>query len=261
MASLSDHASSDFTKILYIGDSSTGKTGSLVSLVEAGYKLRILDMDNGLDSLKAYVKKQCPDKINNVDYETVRDKFKSSAAGPVIDGQPKAYVNAVKLMDKWSDESLPKDWGPETIFVLDSLTRLGDAALAWAKGMNPGAKDGRQWYGVAQDSLENVLSLLTSDEFHANVIVISHVKIIERQDGTYKGYVNAVGSALGPTIPTYFNTLVLAETSGSGVSARRKIKTVPTGMIDLKNPAPFAVLPELPLESGLATLFQTLKDN
>ena len=44
MPKLSDHQSNDFTKLLLIGDAKSGKTGSLVSLVKAGYKLRILDM-------------------------------------------------------------------------------------------------------------------------------------------------------------------------------------------------------------------------
>lgn len=261
MASLADHQSGEFTKILYIGDSSTGKTGSLVSLVEAGYKLRILDMDNGLDSLKAFIKKQCPDKIGNVDFETQRDKYKMANGQLVMQGSPKAFVNSMKLLDKWSDESIPAEWGPETIFVLDSLTRMGDAAFSFARGLNPSAKDPRQWYGAAQEALEHMISMLTGEDFRTNVIVISHVKISELPDGTYKGYASSIGQALGPTLPTYFNTLVLAESSGSGENVRRKIKTVPTGIVDLKNPAPFAVPKDLPLESGLATLFSTLKAN
>mgnify|MGYP001496439716 CR=1 FL=1 len=49
MTSLADHHASSLVKMLYIGDSGTGKTGSLVSLVDAGYKVHVLDMDNGLD--------------------------------------------------------------------------------------------------------------------------------------------------------------------------------------------------------------------
>ena len=52
MPSLANHQSNEFTKLLIEGDSGSGKTGALASLVKAGYKLRILDMDNGLDALK-----------------------------------------------------------------------------------------------------------------------------------------------------------------------------------------------------------------
>src|SRR5262252_9685406 len=51
MPGLEDHQSNDFVKMLLIGDAQAGKTGSLVSLVKAGYRLRILDFDNKLDVL------------------------------------------------------------------------------------------------------------------------------------------------------------------------------------------------------------------
>lgn len=259
MPTLDNHQSSSFAKVLYIGDSSTGKTGSLVSLVEAGYKLRILDLDNGLDSLVQFVKRQCPDKLVNINFETRRDKFKASLAGPIISGQPKAFTDALALMTKWSDDTIPAEWGEQTIFVLDSLSAFGKSAFEWAKGMNPSAKDPRQWYFMAQGALENTIAMLTSEGFHSNVIVISHVQFKENADGTTKGYANTIGSALGPIIPRYFNTLVLAESTGSGKNVRRKIKTLPTGVVDLKTPVPFKIEGELPLETGLATLFEQLK--
>lgn len=261
MPTLSDHQSNDYVKFLYIGDSGTGKTGSLVSLLEAGYKLRILDLDNGLDALKQWTRHKCPQYLDNVIYETVRDKYRATVQGPTIVPPPKAYVNACKLMTQWTDETVPSEWGPDTIFVLDSLTMMGRAALAWAEGMAPTVKDPRQWFNTAQRSIENILAMLTSEDFHANVIVISHVTLFEMQTGEVKGYPSAVGKALGPQIAKYFNTLVLAETSGMGKSTRRKIKTMPTGIIDLKTPASFKVDSEYDLEDGMAKLFNTLKEN
>jgi hypothetical protein len=260
MPSLSDHQSSKYTKLILIGDSGTGKTGSLTSLVAAGYKVRVLDTDNGLDSLRAFVKKECPDKINNVDFETRRDEYVATTQGPIVK-KATAFVDCLKLMQTWSDESSPQEWGPDTFFVLDSMTGLGKAAFEFAKGLNPAAKDPRQWYHAAQQAIENTIALLTSEAFHANVIVISHITYKEQQDGTTKGWASSIGSALGPTIPKYFNTLVLAERSGFGQNVKRKIKTVPTDTLDLKTAAPFTVDKELPLESGLATLVKALKES
>lgn len=259
MTSLADHPSSAFAKLLYLGNSGTGKTGSLVSLVKAGYKLRILDLDNGFRILQSYVLKECPDKIANVDVETQRDKFKIVGTTMIIDGQPKAFAGAVKLLDKWSDGSSPKEWGEDTILVIDSLTRLGDAAFEWAKGMNPTAKDPRQWYGAAQVGIEHVLSMLTADEFHSNVIVCTHVRIDTYEDGTVQVAPSALGQALGPKIPAYFNDMVLAVLKGFGDSAKRVIQTVPNGALALKTSAPFSVEKELPIETGMATLFASLK--
>ena len=260
MTALADHTSSKYVKFLYIGDSGTGKTGSLTSLVEAGYKLRILDTDYGTEVLAQYVRKFCPDKIGNVDYETVRDKYRPTASGMIIAGMPKAYIDGLKLMEKWSDGSVPAEWGSDTIFVLDSLSTFALSAFEWAKGLNPTAREPRTWYFVAQQSLETMLSSLTSEDFKCNVIVISHVNFRERLDGMIKGYPNSIGSALGPIIGRYFNTFLLAETVGAGKNATRKIKTVTTGTIDLKNPAPFKIDATLPLETGLATAFAALKD-
>ncbi len=88
MPSLRLHQSNEFTKLLLIGDAKSGKTGSLVSLVKAGYKLRILDMDNLLDILKYCIIEQCPDLIDNVECRTLRDVRKASPTGPVISGNP-----------------------------------------------------------------------------------------------------------------------------------------------------------------------------
>lgn len=259
MASLADHHGSKFIKVAFIGDSGTGKTGALVSLVKAGYKLRILDLDNGLDALREWVKKDCPENLKNVDYETRRDKYKvSGGQGLILDGQPKAFTDSLKLMDKWSDESRPSEWGEDTIFVLDSLTAYGKSAFEWAKGMNPGAKDPRQWYFAAQQGVEDTVAVLTGESFKANVIIISHVTYSEWQDGTTRGTMSSIGSALGPKLAKYLNTLILAEKTGSGTNVKRIIRTAPTSVIDLKTPGP-GFEASLPLESGLATIFTKLK--
>lgn len=259
MVSLTDHQSSRFTKLMYIGESGTGKTGSLTSLVKAGFKLRILDMDNGLDVLKTYIKREDPALLANVDYESRRDKFKATNAGVIVDGMPKAFVGAAQLLSKWSDGSTPQNWGPDTFLVVDSLTGLGNAAYEWAKGMNPTAKEPRQWYGAAGEAVENIIAMLTSDDFEANVIIITHVRLIELTDGSLKGIPTSIGTALGNVLPRYFNSLIMAEKAGQGANAARKIKTVPTAFLDLKTPNPFEVAAEVPLSTGLATIVEQLR--
>lgn len=260
MPSLKDHQSNSFTKMLLQGDSGSGKTGALTSLVTAGYQLRILDMDNGLETLKQFAGKDCPDNLGSVEYRTLRDRYKASASGPIIEGNPRAFVDALKMLDRWKyddvDFGKPSEWGPEAILVVDSLTFLSDAAFAWAQALNSTAKDPRQWYGQAQDAIEKVLALLTSPSFETNVIVISHVKYVEREDGTTKGYPTAVGSALSPVIPRYFNSVALCLTKGG----RRTLQTQATAMIDLKNPKPFSMAKEYPIESGLADFFAVLRE-
>jgi hypothetical protein len=249
MPTLDNHASSAYTKLLYIGDSSSGKTGSLAALLADGYSFRILDMDNGLTALKQY---GAASDLSKIEYETFRDEFRITPQGPVPKSA-KAFTNAMATLTEWSAVE-----DPMCITVLDSLTFLGKAAMAWARGMNPTVKDPRQWFYSAQQAVESVLALLTSEAYKQNVIVISHVNYKEVMEGMHKGYPSAVGSALGPTIASYFDTLILAEATGSGTNVRRKIKTLPTGVIDLKMPSS-AIDKELPLETGLSTVFKALK--
>ncbi|MFA6159361.1 MAG: AAA family ATPase [Candidatus Paceibacterota bacterium] len=261
MPSLSKHQSNDFTKLLIEGDSGSGKTGALTSLVTAGYKLRILDFDNGLETLKQFVMRECPDKIENIEFRTLRDEYSASPMGPKVT-KPRAFVDALKMLDNWKYDDVdlgpPADFGPDCIVVIDSLTFFSDSAFEWAKGINPTAKDPRQWYGGAQEGIESVLALLTSVNFRTNVIVISHVKYVDNPDGTRKGYPTAVGSALSPVIPRYFNSVALCQTRSG---RNRTIQTQATSMIDLKNPKPFAMEKEYPIGTGLAEFFKVLRDH
>jgi len=260
MPKLSDHQSKDFTKVLLMGDAKSGKTGSLVSLVKAGYKLRILDLDNLLDILKGMILKECPDKIDNVEYVTLRDKYKSNASGMVVDGKPKAFVEACKMLDEWKydDVNLGKtnEWGSDCILVIDSLSRLCDAAYDFkhALAMGTGKFDGRAVYGDAQDAVESVIAGISSDNFRTNVIVIAHIVYLDLE-GSVKGYPQGVGQKLSPKIAQYFPSVVRYQNK----AGKRTIQTNSTPLIDLANPKPFEIAPEYSIDTGLAEIFETLR--
>jgi hypothetical protein len=263
MSTLDQHASNEYVKLLLIGEAKSGKTGSLVSLVKAGYKLRILDLDNLLDVLKYMVRRECPEYLTNVESRVLRDKRKASAMGAVLSGTPTAYINAVKMIENWKykeadgtevDLGNPADWGPGCILVIDSLSRLCDAAYDWMHALNP-KNDGRAIYGDAQDHVENLLSMLTSESMTCNLVVIAHVTYQDMPDGTKKGYPQGVGQKLSPKIPQYFSSVVL-YTNRNG---KRTIQTNSTPLIDLANPAPFAMEKEYPIETGLASFFEVLR--
>lgn len=259
MSSLADHQSNDYTKLLLIGDAKSGKTGSLVSLVAAGYKLRILDFDNLLDVLKYMIQKECPDKINNVEFRTLRDRRKSSPLGTIIDGKPRAYTDAVKMLDNWKYDDVdlgpPEAWGPDCILVIDSLSRLCDSAYDFHFALNP-KNDGRAIYGDAQDAIENMLAGLTSKTFETNLIVVAHVQYMDLPDGTKKGFPQGVGQKLSPKIPQYFPSVVLY----TNVGGKRTLQTNSTPLIDLANPKPFAMAKSYPIETGLAQFFDVLRE-
>lgn len=254
MPTLADFTTNPLIKLIFIGDSGTGKTSALASLIAAGYKIKLLDMDIGLDSLAAIIKRDHPDKLVNLEFESFRDPYKATQGGLILAGAPKAFTGALAKLTEWQaiEDS-------NTILVVDSLSTLSRTAFEWARGMNPTVKDPRQWYNLAQRAIEDVIAMLTSPQLKMNVIVISHVNYREVTEGVTKGYVSAVGAALGPIIPKYFNTLILAETIGAGKNVKRRIKTAPTGIIDLKSPV-LDIDAELPLETGLSTIFARMKN-
>lgn len=269
MPNLSDHGSNEFTKLLLVGDAKSGKTGSLVSLVKEGYKLRVLDLDNLLDPLKYFVLEECPEMVGNVSYRTLRDKRKATASGPVIDGTPKAFTEATKMIFEWKytdvdgtkvDLGSPSEWGSDCILVIDSLSRLCDAAYDWAEplvpGFGTGKYDPRAVYGNAQDAVETLIATITSESFGTNVIVIAHVAYQELPDGSTKGFPQGVGKALSPKIPQYFPSVVLYTNKGG----KRTIQTNSTPLIDLANPAPFKMEKSYPIETGLGQFFGVLRD-
>jgi hypothetical protein len=265
MPKASEHSSSSIQKLLYIGDSGTGKTTSLFSLLQAGYKLRIYDFDNLLSPLISITRGKAPEYLDNIEFMSFRDEVSTTSQGPIVPS-PRAFTDGLKAFDKWEDGSKPKEWGPEYVAVIDSLTTLSRAAYFWGRGMQGGntfaegvAMKGfepRQAFHTAQQAIMNVIALLTSDSFRCNVIVISHIKYLE-QDGAVKGFPLSVGTAISPEICTYFPTIALATKKDS----RRVIRTRSTNMIDLKNPRSFDkdFAEELPMDTGLAQYFDRAK--
>jgi hypothetical protein len=262
MPAASQHTSAEFTKLLFIGNSGAGKTGALTSLVAAGYKIRIIDLDSGLEALINHVREECPDNLDNIEYQTFRDRIKMTAQGPRVKGSPTAYTSTLEALERWPDDgSDPATWGKDYILVVDSLTNVGRAAFQWARAINPTSKDPRQWYKVAQDLIEDLIANLTSDDFRTNVIVISHVDMGENASGQLKGFVSSIGKALGPKLPRFFNTLILSETKGTGKNVKRELKTAPTALLDLKNPASMRMSDSYDISDGMIKIFKVLQSS
>ena len=272
MPSLQNHQSATTTKMLLIGDSGGGKTGALASLAGAGFNLRILDVDNGLDVLNNLLndpKSPYPkDSAERVKFETVTDKMKKSGTGVLAPEKATVWPRTIGLLTNWVDSGTGEvlgpisSWGSQDILVIDSLTMLSDAALNFILGMNGrlGQRAQLQDWGAAQDLVEGLLQMLYDDGVKCNVIVCAHVTYIGGEDGgAQRGYPNTLGKKLPPKVGRYFNSMLAVKSSGQGTNLKRKILTNTTGAIDLKNTAPLRVLPEYPLESGLADYFKAVR--
>lgn len=248
-------------KIMHIGDSGSGKTGALASLVKAGFKPVIMDFDNGLDILSSVVPS---DLLGNIFYSTFKDEYKSVGGKVIPKGQAKAWSNALKFLETGKtpegDEFLSVDkLGREHVLVIDSLTMASQAAMLQVLQVNNRLLEApfQSDWGEAQRIVEGLVQWLTSDQVKCHVVVNTHISYIDLQGGVTKGYPSSIGKALSAKIPRYFNTILLAQSKGSGKSAKRMITALPQGVVETKALIPADKLPEgWDVTTGLAEFFK-----
>lgn len=253
-------------RLLNIGESGTGKTGSLASLVIAGYTLWILDYDNGLDilvnALRAHYKDspELSSALSRVHYETLRDQTAFINGVPKIKSPVTAWKGAGQTMKKWTEEGL----GTATdIVVCDTLSTMSSAAfneammVAGRLNQRPQQTD----YGWMADSVMLFIGALTDDDAKYNVIVNTHIKFLsgnEDDQTSNRGLPNAKGQQISKDIGKFFNSAVLTRTQGTGPTAKRIISTQPQGVIEVKTSNPFSVKPTYNVDVGMAQLFHDL---
>lgn len=284
MPSIASHQSAQSTKLLFIGDSGGGKSGALASLPAAGYNLRIVDTDNGLDVLKnlltdpnsSYMR-QDPRSAERVHFVTLTDKMKN-VNGKLMPTAATVWTRAIGLLQDWKEPELDAEgkpipgkfinqlgpittWGPQDVLVIDSLTMLSNAALAFVLSMNGrlGQHPQLQDWGAGQGLVEGLLQMLYDENVKCNVIVNCHITFIGDEGQPTRGYPNTLGKALPPKVGRYFNTILMARSTGQGTNIKRKILTNTNGVVELKNTAPLKVQAEYPLETGLADYFKAVR--
>lgn len=283
MPALTNHQSKQTLKMLFVAPSGAGKTGALASLAAAGFNLRILDLDNGLDVLVDLL--QNPNSkykggAERVHFRTITEEMKN-VNGKLIPKTAKMWPTAIKMLDHWRDEGMDsKDeavkaqaianggvdlgpissWGSDDILVIDSLTMLSTAALNYVLSLNMrlGQRPHQSDWGEGQGLIEGLLQTLYAGEIKCNVIILCHVKHIGEENGPQVGYPNTLGQALPPKVGSYFNTILYAKTTGQGNALKREILTKTSGVVELKNTAPLKVADRYPLETGLADYFRAV---
>ena len=268
MPALSAHQSSHTTKMLLVGNPGAGKTGALASLASAGYNLRVIDMDNGLDVLANLLRdpraKYDPASLGRVVFETITDPMKK-VGKVLVPSQPKAWDRAIGLLQNWktSTEDLGPvvEWTPNEVLVIDGLTHFCQAAMNAVLAMNArlGQRPQLADWGTAQAMVEGVLQTLYDDSIVCNVVVNCHITFVGEENGPSYGYPACLGKALPPKVGSYFNTILGVRTTGTGANEKRKIVTQTFGNIGLKTSAPHAVAPEYPIETGLADYFKAVR--
>lgn len=274
-------------KMLLLGDGGSGKTGALASLAKAGYKLVIADFDNGIEPLLKLLEGDT-DSLSRLIWEVFSDRMTVSQGKVIPLGVPTAVSDLMNAMTRWrfGKEEAKYDlgpitsWGPDTIFVLDSLTFFGLSNLRYVQALlgNSGKHPHPGEYGEAMVRVENYLALLHGISLKCHVIVLTHILFQddveaesdnptqESKDAFNKakkkqrGVPMSLGDKLSPKVATYFNTCLRVKTQGRGRSMKRIIRTTTEGVVGLKFPRGKASFPdEVDISDGLAKIFKYLR--
>lgn len=278
MPQFDQYPKSESCKVIYLGNTGAGKTGSLCALAAAGYNVRILDLDRGAQIIKDYMlnpnsiytkpnpphwtAEQAKAAPSRISYVTITEGFNLIAGRAVPKGD--SWNRTILQLADWTDGEIKlgsiATWTTQDILVIDSLSRLAKAAMYLQLVLNGRAVSGPQQsdWGRAQEMVESTLIMLSSEMIKCHIIIIGHVDYIERDDGITRGMPQTIGQKLSPKVGQNFNHTILAQTSGQGTMTKHKLLTKTTGTIDLKTTAPLKVAPEYPLETGLAEYFKTV---
>ena len=169
-------------------------------------------------------------------------------------------------MSHWKDgdEDLGhvKEWGEDTVLVIDSLTLMGEAALRAALVFNnkkPTEQASQPEWGAAARDVQNIIQYITGDEVKCNVVVTTHMQYMEGDMGVSKAYPTSVGSKLSTKIGRYFNCVCRIDTRSSSKGTERTLRTMSDHKMDLKVTAPSLIEPNIELD--LSKLFDSIQKN
>jgi AAA domain len=228
-------------KILLEGPAGTGKTHAIATAVEwaSSNNMRVVCLftENGLETLLGFWKdKGKPVPANLFYHQAMTRPVSLAALIKAADSVGKlSYEGVTKMIDPDRAKSnafhklleacsnFPDDrtgtklgpvdaFGPDTIFVIDSLSELSNAALKMVIGNRPTAAPPD--YGVAQNNLMNFLRLCTQG-IECSFIMTAHVSREKDEiTGGVKLMTKAVGAALANEIPQLFSDVIYTVRNG-----------------------------------------------
>ena len=268
-------------RLLCMGESGMGKTGSLLSLAEAGFILHILDLEAKAEALfrtLLHGNPRAQNILSRIDIEVASEQISFAKDKPKV-SKPAAFERAGEILGQWGDQR----FGPSHVLVVDSFSKLSEYAgnaIAKLKGHEPVFQD----YPEIFARLNPLLDLLTGydpvlvgtgSQLDCHVIVLTHVNMYEVRQKTgnkttvgkvsidetvvvdTKFFPKAIGQALSPKIPTYFNSMLMYGTARNK-PGERVIKLLADDMTPIKTPAvQFAKdRKQLSIETGLAEYFR-----
>lgn len=233
-------------RLLLMGDSTSGKTGALAQLANAGYRLLLHDFDQNSRVITNHLTPQhAPIYIQAYGVARLTNNGMLDAGKAVQQAAVKELNRFAAQLKHWNadgdDLGSWDTWTPKDIVVIDSATFMARLlVLAAAEHPKVNANE-KTLYKYAGDFQTKIYADLTSDANKASVIVIAH----EMPDGdrdtegnivsNHKTIPSGVGRAAAKQSSSYFTDIWQIVVGATG---KREIRTSATNKINLRASSP-----------------------
>lgn len=218
-------------KVMLLGDSGTGKTYSLRTLIDAGLFPLCLFTENSFDVLGDVPKEkmawqyvppftedmgallEMSERIGNMTFEAITKAHDNKR----FTNSP--WMKMLRSLMNFKDERTGKEfgniasWGTDKVFVIDSLSGLTVASRQNVAGNRPALAPPD--YGLAQRQIEGLVNQICT-AFRCHFVLIAHAeRELDPVLGGQKIMASTIGKALAPVLPRYFTDSILTKRVGS----------------------------------------------
>ena len=216
---------------MLVGATGTGKTHCLRTLVDMGLEVFVLFTEPGMEVLADipsdklhwhYIAPSTPDWSDMIDSATKINRMTLKSLSEMSDINKSKYtefLDVLKCCNNFTDDRTGKEfgdissWGPDRVFVVDSLSGLNIMAMNLVTGSKP-VKSMADW-GMSMDNLERLITKLCVDT-KCHFVLTAH---LEREADETTGGTTLMASTLGkklaPKLPRFFSDVIHVRRDGA----------------------------------------------
>ncbi len=271
----------------------SGKTGSAVALLRAGFRVIHADFDGNPHPIYTYATPE--EREGRYIHLPFADKvtFDTNAAEFKVSGEPRAIRNFVVFLQKgtytYADgtklELGPSgEWSSNDVLLFDSTTSAGLAVMRrylYSIGRTESTRRLKDW-GVAAADMEKLFDMMRLPSLPYHLVVLSHLQTIGpefaeepeakvdaekaaridmrnevRQQQLDAGVkTRNYPTGIGKKFPQHMAALFPCSVLTEVSGGRRVFRTTPQEVIDIGVPG--KVKDYLPIETGLLTIFKAV---
>lgn len=218
-------------KVMLLGDSGSGKTTAVKTLVDAGLFPICVFTEPGFDVLGdvpadklawRYIPPYTDsmdsligmsERIGQMTFEAITKAYDNTR----FNNSP--WMQVLRAMQDYTDDRTGRKfgniatWGTDKVFVIDSLSGLTAASRQNVAGNRPALAPPD--YGLAQAQLERLINQICT-AFRCHFVLIAHAeRELDPVMGGQKIMASTIGQKLAPNLPRFFSDNILTKRAGT----------------------------------------------